>query len=66
MNREQRIEIKRAIREILEDFDIKTEEDFMSDAKDSGLYETLKAGVMEEYSLNDDEMGELLDEVLGE
>lgn len=66
MNKEQCIEIKKAIREILEDFEIKTEDDFMLEAWDSGLYEALKAGVMEEYALNDDQMGKLLDEVLRE
>lgn len=66
MNKEQRNEVKLAIKEILEDFDISTVEDFMSEATDSGLYEALKAGILEEYGLDDDEMGELLDEVLEE
>jgi len=64
MNKELRNEIKQAIREILVDFDATTPDDFMALEPDCGIYETLKAGVLEEYGLNDDEMGELLDEVL--
>lgn len=64
MNKDLRKEIKEVIKEILEDFDVYTMQDFMDDDPDSGLYETLKAGVLEEYELSDEEMGELLDEVL--
>ena len=58
------IKIKKEIGEILADFDIKTEEDFMEAVRNLGLYEDLKAGVMEEYMLNDNQMEMLLDEVL--
>lgn len=61
-----RAEIKQAIREILEDFGATTEEEFMALEPDSGIYEDLKAGVLEEFALDDDDMGELLDEVLAE
>ena len=66
---ELRAEIKQAIREILEDFDIFSGEDFEKSVEqepDSGLYEDLKAGVIEEFGLSDDDMGELLDVVLDE
>lgn len=64
MNKDLRKEIKEVIKEILADFDVNTLQDFMDDDPDSGLYETLKAGVLEEYGLSDEEMGGLLDEVL--
>lgn len=57
-------EIKEAIKVILDDFDIKTKADFMSNDGDSGLYEDLKAGVMEEYGIDDEVMGKLLDAVI--
>lgn len=66
LNKELRQEIKQAIRAILEDFGATTEEEFMALEPDSGLYEDLKAGVVEEFGLDDDDMGELLDEVLRE
>ncbi|MBR4083992.1 MAG: hypothetical protein IKK33_06875 [Lachnospiraceae bacterium] len=63
---ELRTRIKQAIREILEDFRATTKEEFMALEPDSGIYEDLKAGVLEEFDLNDDDIGELLDEVLEE
>lgn len=58
---------KQAMRSILEEYQIKTAKDWYDQDEEKGLelYENLKAGVMEEYDLNDDQMGELLDEVLG-
>ncbi|MBR1390180.1 MAG: hypothetical protein IJ567_01795 [Lachnospiraceae bacterium] len=55
------------MRSILEEYQIKTAKDWYDQDEEKGLelYENLKAGVMEEYDLNDDQMGELLDEVLG-
>lgn len=64
MNKELKKEIKEEIKKILADFNVSTLQDWWDDDPDSGLYETLKAGVLEEYGLTDDEMGELLDEVL--
>lgn len=64
VNKQQCMEVKQAIREILEDFNIKTKKDFMSMDMHSGLYEALKAGVLETYSLNDNEMDKFLEEVL--
>ena len=66
MNKELREEIKQAIKAVLEDFGVKTTEEFRELDPDSGIYEDLKAGVLEEFDLDDDEMGELLDEVLEE
>lgn len=57
-------EIKEVIKHILDDFDIKSKADFMSNDGDSGLYEDLKAGVMEEYDIDDEVMGKLLDAVI--
>lgn len=57
-------EIKEAIKATLDDFGIKTKADFMSNEGDSGLYEDLKAGVMEEYGIEDEVMGKLLDAVI--
>lgn len=67
MNEEQRNEIKSAIEKILAEYNVTTGEDFNSLEEEAGLevYEDLKVGVLEEYGLDDDEMGELLDEVLG-
>ena len=66
INKEKQEEIKQAMKEIFEDFHIKTPDDFIASAKDPdlGLYDDLKAGVMEKYGLNDDEMGEFLNEFL--
>ncbi len=66
---EVRAEIKEIINKILEDFDIYSREDFdesVEQEPDSGLYETLKAGVIEEFELSDGDMDELLEEVLDE
>lgn len=66
---EVRAEIKETINTILEDFDIFSRKDFdesVEQEPDSGLYETLKAGVTEEFDLSDDDMDELLEEVLDE
>ena len=67
MNEEQRNEIKSAIEKILAEYNVITDEDFESLKEETILevYENLKVEVLEEYNLDNDEMDELLDEVLG-
>ena len=57
---------KKIARKILEEYGIKTADDFYNqDEEDIDIvYENLKAGVMEEYNLNDDDMNEILEEIL--
>lgn len=67
MNEEQRNEIKSAIEKILAEYNVITDEDFEALKEETILevYENLKVEVLEEYNLDNDEMDELLDEVLG-
>ena len=67
MNEEQRNEIKSAIEKILAEYNVTTDEDFEALKEETILevYENLKVEVLEEYNLDNDEMDELLDEVLG-
>ncbi len=66
MNREDEEEIKQAIVKILKRYKVMSMEQFETMDEDDGneLYESLKAGVVEEFNLDDDEMGEVLEEVL--
>ncbi|MBP3542662.1 MAG: hypothetical protein J6J86_00380 [Lachnospiraceae bacterium] len=65
MNEQLRKEIKEEIKKILADFNVSTMQEWMGDELDSGLFETLKGAIVEEYELTDDEMSELLDEIFG-
>ena len=68
MDREDYEEIKQAIAEIFQEYNVKSLEewDAMDDDDANALYENLKAGVLETFGLDDDEMAEILDEVLEE
>lgn len=57
---------KKIARKILEEYGIKTADDFYNQNGEdiAVVYENLKAGVMEEYNLNDDDMNEILEEIL--
>ena len=67
MNEEQRNEIKSAIEKILAEYNVITDEDFEALKEETILevYENFQVEVLEEYNLDNDEMDELLDEVLG-
>lgn len=67
MNEKRRSIIKEAIDDILKEYNILTPEDIKSMDEETGdeLYGNLKAGILEEFNLDNDTMGELLDEVLG-
>lgn len=62
----QQDEIKNTMLKILAEFNINSTEDWYSQDEEEGLelYESLKAGVLEEYNLTDNDMEELLDEIL--
>lgn len=66
MDREDYEEIKQEIMKILDRFKIASSEQWYAMGEEEGLelYEDLKAGVVEVFDLDDDEMGEILDEVL--
>lgn len=66
MNREDYEEIKQEIVKILRHFQITSSEEWYTMDEEEGceLYEDLKAGVVEVFDLDDDEMGEILDDVL--
>ena len=68
MDREDYAEIKREIVKILKEFKIESSEQFETMDGEEGLvlYENLKAGVVEAFDLDDDEMGEILEKVLWE
>ena len=66
MNREKYNEIKQAAAKILKEFDILSSDDF--DAMDGNticvLYENLKAGILEEFDVDESEMNKILDDIL--
>lgn len=66
MNKKDKIAAKKAAIEILNEYGIKNDNDFYSMDIEKGdeLYQNLKAGVLEEYDLEEDDMEELLDEIL--
>lgn len=66
MNREDYREIKLAITKILKQYKVISVDQWYAMDEDSGneLYESLKAGVVEVFNLDDEEMGEILEEVL--
>ncbi len=66
MNREDEEEIKQAITKILKQYKVMSMVQFETMDEDDGneLYESLKAEVVEEFNLDDDEMAEVLEEVL--
>ena len=68
MEQEDYEEIKKAIAEIFQEYNVMSLEewDAMDDDDANALYENLKAGVLEAFGLDDDEMAEILDEVLEE
>ena len=57
-------EIKDTIKNIFDSFGIKSKDDFISYDENSGLYEELKAGVMEEYGIDDEVMSKLLNAII--
>lgn len=58
-------EVKRVIAEILREFHITADTDFASMDTETGaeLYEELKARVLEQYDVSEDEVDVMLDEV---
>lgn len=66
MNKKDKIAAKKAAIEILNEYGIKNDNDFYSQDDEEGdeLYENLKAGVLEEFNLDDEDMDEILDEIL--
>lgn len=59
-------EVKRTIAAILREFNLFSDKDFASMDEETGavLYENLKAGVLEEYNVSEDEISDILDEVV--
>lgn len=57
-----------AVIKILDRYGIKNLDDWYNQDEEEGaeLYEDMKAGVVEMYNIDDDDMGEILDEVLGD
>lgn len=66
MNRKEYDEIKQATAKILKEFGILTNEDFNSADEDTmcELYENLKAGILEEFDVEEEEMNKILDDIL--
>ncbi|MCI9008868.1 MAG: hypothetical protein HFI13_12245 [Lachnospiraceae bacterium] len=66
MDREDYEEIKQEIEKILTRYKVSSSEqwDNMDGWEACEVYESLKAGVVEVFNLDDDEMGEALEEVL--
>lgn len=66
MNEERFSEIRQAIVKILEEYNIMSAKDFETMDEDTGceLYESLKAGILEEFNLDNDEMDAVFDKVL--
>ncbi|MCI8408453.1 MAG: hypothetical protein HFJ09_04180 [Lachnospiraceae bacterium] len=66
MNKNDKIAAKKATIKILNEYGIKNDNDFYSQEFEqrAELFENLKAGVLEEYNLDDDDMDEILDEIL--
>ncbi|MBD5087873.1 MAG: hypothetical protein HDT30_03505 [Clostridiales bacterium] len=66
MNKKDKIAAKKAAIEILNEYGIKNLNDFNSQDDEEGdeMYGYLKAGVLEEFDLDDEDMDELLYEIL--
>lgn len=66
MSKKDKIAAKKAAIGILNEYGIKNDNDFYSQDEEEGaeLYENLKAGVLEEFNLDDEDMAEILDEIL--
>lgn len=66
MYREDYGEIKLAITQILKQYNVMSTHLWYTMDEDIGneLYEALKAGVVEVFNLDDEEMGEILEDVL--
>ena len=66
MNRKKYNEIKQATAKILKEFGILSSDDF--DSMDGNtmcvLYENLKAGIVEEFDVEESEMNKILDDIL--
>lgn len=60
-------EVIRETTEILAEQGIKNSDDLYSKSGDelAIVFETLKSGVLEKYDLNDDDMEDILEEILG-
>lgn len=67
MNEKRHSIIKEAIYDILKEYNILVPEDLEAMDEETGdeLYGNLKSGILEEFNLDNDTMGKLLDEVLG-
>ncbi|MBO5094181.1 MAG: hypothetical protein J6C33_07475 [Lachnospiraceae bacterium] len=66
MSRNRYDEISQAIIGILREYNIMSKKDFeaIDEATGCVLYENLKAGVAEEFNIDDNEMDRIFDEVL--
>ena len=66
MNRKKYNEIKQATAKILKEFGILSSDDF--DSMDGNtmcvLYENLKAGIFEEFDVDESDMNKILDDIL--
>ena len=66
MNQKKYNEIKQATAKILKEFGVLSSDDF--DAMDGDticvLYENLKAGILEEFDVDESEMNRILDDIL--
>lgn len=68
MGRTDREAAKAAAEHILKDFGILTMEDYenLEEVDGAVLYENLKAGVLEEFDVEEDELWEILEEIVPE
>ena len=66
MNRKEYNKIKQATIKILREYNVISEKDFyeMDEELSCVLYENLKAGILEEFDIDDDEMNDLLNDIL--
>ena len=67
MDIEQRNAATDAVIKILDKYGIKNSNDWYNQDEEEGLvlYEDMKAGVIEMYDIDDDDMEEILEEILG-
>ena len=65
MTDDERKLAKKATAKILKEFGVYSEDDWYNQDEVEGavLYENLKAGVVEEYDVDDDDMNEILEEL---
>jgi len=67
MDIEQRNAVTDAVIKILDRYGIKSSDDWYNQDEEEGaeLYENMKAGVIEMYDIDDEDMEDILEEVLG-